>query len=222
MNDNKSAYNAGIYDSHIVNVLPYYSEYHAQVIDLVRSMETEAPKWLDSGCGTGTLALRALESIPNIRFTLCDPSEKMLEEAKQKLAGKDCRFLNVSSDGLTFEDEFDVVTAIQSHHYYEKKKREEAVRRCFRALRSGGIFVAFENIRMSTDESDTIAFKRWKTFLKEHGNSEEDVDMQVKRRGTEVLPITIEEHLELLKRCGFRSVDILWASYLQAGFWAVK
>lgn len=34
MNDNKSAYNAGIYNEQIINVLPYYREYHKQVIEL--------------------------------------------------------------------------------------------------------------------------------------------------------------------------------------------
>lgn len=88
MKDNKSAYNAGIYDEHIVNVLPYYREYHNQVIDVVRNMGMEAPAWLDSGCGTGTLAVNTLRKFPDVRFTLCDPSENMLEQAKAKLQGQ--------------------------------------------------------------------------------------------------------------------------------------
>lgn len=51
MKDNKSAYNASIYDSHIVNVLPYYREYTAQIIDLVDAAGKKNIKWLDSGCG---------------------------------------------------------------------------------------------------------------------------------------------------------------------------
>ncbi|MCR5590520.1 MAG: class I SAM-dependent methyltransferase [Lachnospiraceae bacterium] len=222
MKDNKSAYNAAIYDDHIVNVLPYYREYHGQVIDLVRNMGAKAPKWLDSGCGTGTLAARAIEEIPDAKFTLCDPSEKMLNIAKEKLKGHDIAFFSTPSDKLEFNDEFDVVTAIQSHHYFDEAGRELAVRNCHRALKDGGVFIAFENIRMSTDESDAIALKRWVRFLEEHGNSPEDVQMQIERRGKEVFPITIEKHIELLKKCGFRSVDLLWSSYLQAGFWAIK
>ena len=243
MNDNKSAYNASIYDENIVNVLPYYTEYHGQVIDLVKSMDTEKPKWLDTGCGTGTLALRAMAAIPGAEFTLCDPSDKMLAEAKTKfaeaknklaeaqtklaeaktkLANQDIRFLQMSSGELPFENEFDVVTAIQCHHYYQPEEREHAVRRCYEALKESGIFITFENIRMSTDESEAFALKRWSRFLAQHGNTPEDIQMQMDRRGTEVFPITIEQHLELLKKCGFRSVNLLWASYLQAGFWAVK
>ena len=222
MNDNKSAYNAGIYDEHIVNVLPYYREFHAQVIDMVRGMGLEAPEWLDTGCGTGTLAERALKEIPNVRFTLCDPSEKMLNLAKMKFPKEKVRFLNIPSDKLTFENEFDVVTAIQSHHYFHEEERELAVRNCCNALKDGGIFMTFENIRMSTDESDSVALKRWLRFLEEHGNSPEDLKMHAERRGVEVFPITIEQHLALIRKCGFRSVDLLWTSYLQAGFWAIK
>jgi len=222
MKDNKSAYNSSIYDEYITNVLPYYQEYHNQVLDVVRAMGIYSPVWLDTGCGTGTLAMRILETYPEIKLTLCDPSEKMLDIAKAKLTGNDIRFFNLSSEQLPFENEFDVVTAIQCHHYLSLEGRENAVKACYKALKEDGVFITFENIKMETDEADAIALKRWQTFLQEHGNSSEDVRMHIERRGVEVFPITIAQHMELLKKCGFRSVNVLWISYLQAGFWTIK
>ena len=221
-NDNRSAYGSSEYDEHIVNVLPYYREYHDQIIDQVRAYKQDAVDWLDTGCGTGTLAARVLEKEQNVRFTLCDPSEKMLDVAKKKLKDKNVRFVNAASHELAFESEYDVITAVQCHHYYKTEEREEAVLNCYRALRDGGIFITFENIRMSSETSDAIAMKRWVNFLRDHGNSEQDIKMQIDRRGVETFPITVEEHIDLLKRSGFRSLDILWASYLQAGFVAIK
>ena len=75
---------------------------------------------------------------------------------------------------------------------------------------------------MNSPESEALALRRWSKFLSDHGASPEEIQMHIARRGTEVFPITIEEHLALLKKCGFRSVNLLWVSYLQAGFWAVK
>lgn len=222
MKDNKSAYNAIIYDNKIINVLPYYKEYHGQIIDLVRNMGFSNPDWLDTGCGTGTLASRVMLERDDVKFTLCDPSENMLTEAKEKLTGKDIRFFNMSSQQMTFDCEFDVVTAVQSHHYLQPAERRDAILKCYRALRKNGVFITFENIRMSTDDSDAISLNRWTRFLDEHGNSEEDVQMHRSRRGIEVFPITIEEHINVMRECGFKSVDLLWASYLQAGFWALK
>ena len=37
------------------------------------------------------------------------------------------------------------------------------------------------------------------------------------------LPVrSLEEYIKMLREAGFSSVDVLWTSYLQAGFWAVK
>ena len=51
MRDNASAHNSNVYDSRIVSVLPYYREYHGQIIDLVEKLEIDSPDWLDTGCG---------------------------------------------------------------------------------------------------------------------------------------------------------------------------
>jgi len=222
MIDNRSAYNSNVYDANIVSTLPYYREYHNQIIDLVRTTGLNDICWLDTGCGTGTLANRVFEEREDVRFTLCDPSEKMLERAKEKLNGKDIRFLNIQSQELEFDSEFDIVTAVQCHHYLKPEARRTAVQNCCRALKDNGIFVTFENIKMTTDESDMIALKRWENFLSEHLNDPEKVAHHMNRRGIEVFPITIEEHIKLLRESGFRSVDVLWTSYLQAGFWAIK
>lgn len=225
MKDNTSSYNSSIYDAKITNVLPYYTEFHSQVIDVAKMIYLKKEgslKWLDTGCGTGTLAFRALGELPDTEFTLCDPSEGMLEQAKEKLRGKDIRFINAASDALSCENEFDMVTAIQSHHYYDLKTRETAVKNCHKALKDGGIFITFENIRMSTDESDAMALNRWGQFLLDHGWTPEEVKAHQARRGVEMFPITIEQHLNMLKNAGFRSADLLWVSYMQAGFWAWK
>ncbi len=225
MKDNTSSYNSSTYDDNITNVLPYYSEFHGQVIDVARMISLENKgnvKWLDTGCGTGTLALRALGVLPDIEFLLCDPSEGMLEIAKEKLRGKDVRFNDVASHALSYVKEFDIVTAIQSHHYYDIETRKKAVNKCYEALKEGGIFITFENIRMSTEESDAIALNRWGQFLLDHGWTPEGVKAHQARRGVEMFPITIEQHLEMLKNAGFKSVNILWESYMQAGFWAIK
>ena len=222
MKDNKSAYNSSVYDENIVSTLPYYREYHNQIIDLVKAMGTKDINWLDTGCGTGTLASRVLDSRDDVKFTLCDPSEQMLEIAQNKLCGSDIRVFNIASQMMTFDSEFDVVTAVQSHHYLKPDERKTAVENCFRALKDNGVFITFENIRMTTEDSDKIALKRWENFLSDHLKDPDIVKMHIDRRGVEVFPITIEEHIKLLREAGFKSVDVLWTSYLQSGFWAIK
>lgn len=223
MKDNSSAFNSTIYDSKVNAVLPYYTEYNKQILDLADVIGTKKAKWLDTGCGTGNLALAATKKFDNIKFILCDPSAEMLEAAKSKLAEyNNVEFRNISSQQIDYKCEFDIVTAIQSHHYLSVSERKKAVKNCYNALKKGGIFVIFENIAMSNENSERIAIARWKNYMLAHGRTEEQTEIHIKRRGTELFPITIEEHINLLKESGFKSVDMLWMSYMQAGFFAVK
>ena len=35
-------------------------------------------------------------------------------------------------------------------------------------VKDNGVFITFENIKMTTAESDKIALKRWENFLSDH------------------------------------------------------
>jgi tRNA (cmo5U34)-methyltransferase len=56
----------------------------------------------------------------------------------------------------------------------------------------------------------------------EQGKSREETEGHISRYGKDYFPITIEEHLRLLRESGFRVVEMLWFSNTQAGFWAMK
>lgn len=223
MKDNDSAFNSVEYDTKIETVLPYYSEFNKQIYDLVNVLEFKNLKWLDTGCGTGNLIYNIKNDYPEAEFVLCDPSENMLAAAKSKFKDiKNVQFRNISSQQLDYKNEFNIVTSIQSHHYLGKKQRAKAVEKCYNALKYGGVYITFENISLSSSESDNIGMKRWKNYMIKNGKTEEETKRHIARRNTEVFPITISEHIRLLKEMGFSTVDMLWVSYMQAGFFAVK
>ncbi|MGN0491206.1 class I SAM-dependent methyltransferase [Ruminococcus sp.] len=223
MKDNLSSYTSNDYDSRINSVLPYYAEFHNQILDLAECLGLSRINWLDTGCGTGNLAQKVLKKFDTVDLTLCDPSEAMLEKSKDKLKEyKNVKYVNLASQQLGFDNEFDIVTAVQAHHYLDRNQRANATKKCFDALKDGGVYITFENISLSCNECDELGMRRWKKYLLEHGKSEEEAESHIKRRGTEVFPVTIEEHISLLKKTGFKAVEILWMSYMQAGFWAIK
>lgn len=70
MKDNSSAFNSSIYDSKVNAVLPYYTEYNRQILDLAEASGIKNSKWLDTGCGTGNLALRVTEKFADVKLVL--------------------------------------------------------------------------------------------------------------------------------------------------------
>ncbi|GAB4314915.1 MAG: hypothetical protein Kow0019_14920 [Methanobacteriaceae archaeon] len=145
------------------------------------------------------------------------------------------KFCDLSKDRLKFlkpcptqefseklEEKVDVITAIQCHHYLSFDDRKKALNVCYNNMKDDGIFVTFENIRPLTKKGIEIGKNYWKNFQLKHGRKEEVVEKHLKRFDKEYFPLTIEEHLQLLRDSGFKTVEMLWYSYLQAGFYCIK
>jgi len=107
------------YDAQISGILPYYSSFHQETINLVKSLPSIPKIWVDTGCGTGSLVSKAIEKFPDTKFLLVDPSEGMLDQARKKMslypAGR-LEFLTASHTqefSQKLEEKPDVITAIR-------------------------------------------------------------------------------------------------------------
>ncbi|MCD7927395.1 MAG: class I SAM-dependent methyltransferase [Oscillospiraceae bacterium] len=222
-NDNASPMASGEYDRQIANSMPYYREFLGQILDILQQRGLTDGSWLDLGCGTGTLAALVHERFPQVRFTLADPSESMLELARRKLEDLGAEFLCAGSEELpAFPDRFQVATAVQCHHYLRPEAREKAVERVFTSLSEGGIFLYFENIVPEDGSLMEFEMRRWASYRVEHGFPADGVEDFLARCGVNYFPISIPNHLALLRRRGFRQMRVFWQSYLQAGIYAIK
>jgi tRNA (cmo5U34)-methyltransferase len=223
MGDNKTSSPAAQYDAHIFGVNPNYHLFHEDTLDLVKTVNLAPVRWLDTGCGTGTLVARAAGLFPETAFTLADPSRAMLDIAVGKLAGIRAEFLLKGTLELDVPgSSFDVITAIQSHHYFNKDERIAATQNCFRMLRVGGVYVTFENIRPFSETGVRIGLQRWSSYQLGCGRSPDEVEKHMSRFGVEYFPITVQQHLDLLRGTGFTVAEILFMGMMQAGFYAIK
>ncbi|MCX7749310.1 MAG: methyltransferase domain-containing protein [Clostridia bacterium] len=227
MNDNKTAHMALEYDEKIRATIPNYDLFHSETIDLVKRINPTPQKWLDTGCGTGTFAVDAMKAFKSTKFVLADPSAEMMDIAMKKIDKTDSMKMEslgiLSTEEIELPDEsFDVITAIQAHHYLQQEGRKAATKNCFRLLKPGGIYITFENIRPLSEAGLKIGLERWKQFQILQGKSDEEAHKHIYRLDKEYFPITIEEHLELLRTAGFSTVEVFWASYMQAGFYGMK
>ena len=221
--DNKSAFNVNQYDENVRKVIPFYDDIYEQIFSLIKTYFGDREiSLLDTGCGTGTLGLTAKSTLNISDMVLCDPSEKMLADVKKKLGDYPCDYICEGSENLSFENKFDVVTAIQSHHYFDKATREIAVKNCYEALKPCGLLIYFENTAPNSKTGKEIMLERLESFELNAGRTPEQVKNHSARYNKEFFPITIKEHFELLKKTGFKSYELFWHSYMQSGFYAIK
>jgi len=227
--DNTTPHKAVDYDISIRQTIPFYETIQSETVDLVKTIKPEVTCWLDTGCGTGYLVQMALPYFPQTGFVLTDPSASMLNQAMARLPGlpeKRLKYLSpTSSENLDiFKEELhpQVITAVLCHHYLQKPQRIRATQVCFQMLAPNGVFITIENITPGTQQCISLGLERWKRFQVEHGRNNSVVEEHAKRFNNEYFPISVEEHLNLLKETGFKNVNLFWLSHMQAGFYAIK
>lgn len=222
MKQNSTPFDVVEYDKQIKRTLPFYEEMFQQVVDIVRVLDLQAPKWLDVGCGTGKMARTVLDIFEIKKMVCIDVEKEMLERAESFCDNAKVEFLQCDIRELPYQEIFDVVTAVQVNHYFKKAERVAAIKKCYHALAENGIYISFENFAPNSEEGVRLYLERWKQLQLENGKSKEEADSHIGRYGSAYFPISISESIGLLKDCGFRMVEIFWVSYMQVGILARK
>ena len=170
--------------------------------------------------------MKALEQFPDTRFVLADPSREMLAVARSKIGNIErVVFLTpISTQGLrsVIKEKFDVITAVQAHHYLSLDERRAATETCHELMNKNGVYVTFENVRPFTRKAIDIGKAKWAAYQIASGKSRKDAYSHIDRFDKEYFPITIEDHLQLYRSCGFAVVELFWYSFMQAGFYCLK
>lgn len=214
---NSTPFGVAEYDEQIKRTLPFYEEMYQQIVDIVRVLDMQSLQWLDVGCGTGKMAGTALDNFDIKNMVCIDVEQEMLQKAERMYSNEKVDFLQCDVKELSYQGEFDIVTAVQVNHYFKKQERITAVKKCYDALKDTGVYISFENFAPNSEDGKRMYLERWKQYQIVNGKSEEEAALHIRRYGRDYFPIPISEQIRILKECGFSMVEILWVSYMQVG-----
>lgn len=220
--DNGSPFHSNEYDKKIKLTLPYYEDFYKQIIDLIKIYNTSPLTWLDVGCGTGKMAELALSQANIKKFIFCDSSSEMLNIVKERFNLPNTEFLLSTIQELNYQDTFNIITSIQVNHYLKKEERITTLQNYYNALKPNGIYITFENFAPSTKAITNLYLERWKSYQIAQGKSPLEAQNHITRYNTSYYPLSLSDHLNLLKTVGFKTTEILWLSYMQVGILSIK
>ncbi|MBQ6041741.1 MAG: class I SAM-dependent methyltransferase [Oscillospiraceae bacterium] len=221
-NESYSVFSAADYEAGIRQTYPFFDEFHRQILETVRVHYTEPVSWLDLGSGTGTLAARAFRTLPVRCMYCCEPSAELLETARKRLNAEQTVFLNQDFAELQLSERFDIITAVQVFHFLKPEEKVRAIRRCRDMLTANGMFFTFENIAKNSQEGEAVSMQLWREYQKRMGKTDDMLARHLARYRSSCYPMTIQEHLTMLQRCGFEQPEVLWVSGQQAGFYGIR
>ena len=212
---NYDSYATDQYDSDIVNSIPGHKELHEQLVRVVlEELSVDKPKVLELGVGTGITTKVVSRIISDASFTLVDFSKQMLQGAKKKLIGLDCKFVLGDYSILDLPEEQDLVmSVIGFHHQGSEEKKKLMLRKIYSTLKKGGLFILGD--LMTYDDKELAALNdayhyhhlvqlaRDEQTLKEWAYHHKELNQLSSH----------EAHLRWLKEIGFEEIKICYAKY---------
>ena len=199
------------YDARIRSQIPLYDELIAEVARALGHAARPVRTVVDLGIGTGALARACLESVPGARIWGIDADPDMMAIARTRL-GRLSRRVTMATG--SFLDEAlppcDAIVASYSlHHIRTTRAKLAFYRRCYSALRPGGVLINGDCAPASTPRGYARDLDIWFTHLGKTFGSRERGRRVYESWAEEDTYVPLAEELSMLKRAGF-AVDVPW------------
>jgi tRNA (cmo5U34)-methyltransferase len=212
------------FDHIIVTLIPDYAHMVDALVVAMPFDRTAAIRVIDLGCGTGTVALRVLDTFANAHVTCLDVAENMIAMARTKLAKHpQVRWRVGDFDTFAAEAPFDaVVSSLALHHLPTDGDKRRFYQRIYEVLNPGGAFYNADVVLASSESLQAAYIDRWRAFMS-RGVSETEIDGNwLPKYYAEDRPAKLLDQLDWLMQAGFVDVDVVWKHYNFAVYGGVK
>lgn len=182
---------------------------------------------LDIGCGAGNNAIRlAREYKGDFACDLCDLSRPMLDRAQERLSKElsaEIRTFHGDFREIDLEaDSYDVIIAAAVlHHLRDDADWEFAFEKIHRLLRLGGSLWITDLVAQETAGIEHLVWGKYGDYLESLGgpNYREEVFHYIAREDS---PRSLTYQIELMRKVGFKTIEILHKNSCFAAFGGIK
>lgn len=198
------------------------------ITDGILQVYPEIHDVLDIGCGAGNYPVNLLmKANSNANVTLIDLSKPMLSKARErieKLTSGEIREIKGDFRSANLKEcSFDVIIATAVlHHLRDDADWESAFSNCYKWLKPGGSIWIFDLVTHNQARMQeliyTVKYGEYLTGLKDEAYRDH-VFAYIEKEDS---PRSVDFQLDLLRKVGFSSVDILHKHLCFASFVAFK
>jgi len=221
---------AEVFDDMLIRSVPFYVEQQSMVMEIAKKFWIPGTTIYDLGCSTGTTLINLCREIKRpARLVGYDNSVPMLEQAKRKIKTQgleDCielRYgdLNKELDNLELKNA-SVVTMCWTLQFIRPLQRDKMIKWIYSGLVENGVLVITEKALTNNSPMNRFFVDFYYDFKRKNGYSE--IEILQKREALEnvLIPYSIEENVEMLRRNGFGIVETFFQWYNFSGFLCVK
>ncbi len=181
----------------------------------------------DLGCSTGTLLFKLsqlLDANKSITLHGVDNSPAMLEKSRIKLSHSriPCEFHETDLNQEIPIQNASVVVMNYTLQFVLPGNRISLLKNIFDGLVPGGSLVLIEKIKSGIPELDRTLIDFHHQFKRDQGYSNLEISRKREALENVLIPLTVEENQDLIKKAGFKVIDLFFKWNNFAGFIALS
>jgi ubiquinone/menaquinone biosynthesis C-methylase UbiE len=199
------------YDDRIRKLIPLYDELIPEVARALVHTTRHIRRIIDLGVGTGALAQACLDHVPAARVWGIDADAAMMQVARTRLGRRLRRVTLVEGSFLDVPlPACDAIVASYAlHHIRTLRQKQAFYRRCYAALRPGGVLVNGDCAPASTAPGFAQDLDVWFTHLARTFGGRARARRVYESWAEEDVYVPLADELKLLRRAGF-DTDVPW------------
>lgn len=188
------------YDEHMLRNIEGAEEFYSFTASSLPT--TERCKVLDLGCGTGLELERYFALNPTAQITGIDLSEAMLSALRSKFPEKRLNLICGSYFDVPLGSEnFHAAVSVESLHHFTPEQKLSLYKKLHESLKPGGYFILTDYFAES-EEHEQEYFATLCRLKSEQGITDDSFYHYD-------TPLTVGHEIQVLKKAGFSSAEIL-------------
>lgn len=213
---------ARVFDDMISRSIPLYADVQRSVPVLARLLDHDPIKVIDLGCSTGTSLIHLASALPdrNVELIGVDNSQAMLAKCEEKLgllANRGCDEARLFEQIKVFHDdirsfEFSAASIVLMNYtlqFIDVESRPEVLKRICGSLKSDGIMLVSEKVVHQQPMMDDALVGLYFEFKRRQGYSELEISRKRDALENVLVPLTVDQNLEMFRAAGFSRVEVL-------------
>lgn len=217
---------AAVFDDMLSRSVPFYKESQAISVRFALNALEHGGRIIDLGCSTASLLLEIERHAPphiSLELIGIDNSAAMINHAQKKIEAYGSKIKLVEGDILEFPfDTTRVMVCTYTLQFIRPMMRQQLVQKIYDSLEEGGAFIFSEKVLSPNAILNKQLIDCYYDYKKVQGYSEYEIVQKREALENVLIPYTTEENSAMVKKCGFKSCDVLfqWANF--ATFIAIK
>ena len=216
-----------VFDDMLNRSVPFYTEIQRMIAEMVNDFAVDGSNIYDLGCSTGTTLVNLSSQIKkDVKLIGIDNSDEMLKKCKEKL-NKHGVINNFElqkvdlNQGITISNA-SVVVMILTLQFVRPLYRNALVKSICRGMNKDGCLILVEKVLGESPLLNRLFIKYYYAMKKKRGYS--NLEITQKREALEniLIPYKLLENREMLKKTGFREIDVFFKWYNFSGIVAIK